>query len=287
MIYKVKGIGHVQQQITFEKFLTASFEKRTKKNPSYSLRAFARDIGVTSSNLSKAMNGSRGFSKETLQIISQRLALNHEEAHLFKSLCESKFAKSKKARSEAAEKLKQALLYNIKIADDKVALISDWHHMAILALMCASDFKSDIGWISDRLLIHEKVTQQAIERLISLGMVQNVQGQFKTTGNLFIDPKGIPSSAVKEFHHQIIEKADHAIDMQGLDDRDIASIVFSFNKSRMAEAKAKIKKFREEFAIEFGPREGDSNQEVYALAVQFFQISKSKEQKIYISERKT
>lgn len=260
------------QQITFEKILNTSFEKRLKKNPSYSLRAFARDIGVTSSNLSKAMNGQRGFAKDTLQTMSIRLGLNTEETQLFKSLCESKFAKSKKAKQEAAEKLKQALLYNVKIADDKVALISDWYHMAILALMCTSGFKSNIKWIADRLLIHEKIATQAVERLMSLGVVSEVNGQWETTGNLFVDPKGIPSAAVKEFHHQVLKKADDAIDMQGLDDREIASVVFPFSKSKMKEAKERIKKFREDFSLEFS--EGN-NEEVYGLTMHFFQISQN------------
>lgn len=269
----------MNSHITFEHFLNTSFEKRCQRNANYSLRAFARDLGVSSSNLSKAMKGVRGFSKATLEHISSRLGLNKEEAQFFISLCEKKFGKSKKSKVEATEKLKQALLYNVKIADDKVALISDWYHMAVLALMDTYDFQSDTKWIADQLLIHEKVAQKAIERLISLGAVKEQDGKYISTGNLYIDPQGIPSSAVKEFHHQIIKKADESIDVQNLENRDIASVVFAFDKDKMKAAKSKIKKFREEFEIEFGPNKNATNQEVYALGIQFFQLTKFKENK--------
>lgn len=87
-------------------------------------------------------SGARGFSKDTLKQISTRLALSEPERQLLESLCEKQFGKSKKSKEEAEVKLKQALLYQVKIADEKVSLISDWYHMAILALMDSNSFKS-------------------------------------------------------------------------------------------------------------------------------------------------
>ena len=266
-------------QLTFEKYLTTVFEKRCQKNPHYSMRAFARDLGIPSANLSRAMSGARGFSAETLKQVSNRLALNADESMLLKSLCEKQFSKSKKIKEAATIKLKQAFLYQVKVADEKVSLISDWYHMAILALMDSNTFKSDIKWIAEQLNIHEKIAESAIERLISVGAIKKDNDKLISTGNLFIDPQGVPSSAVKDFHHQIIKKADEAIDMQGLDDRDIASLVMCFDKSKMKEAKEEIRKFREHFEAKFGPNENANHQEVYAMGIQFYQVTKFKENK--------
>ena len=266
-------------ELTFEKYLTSIFEKRCQRNQSYSLRAFARDLGIPSANLSRAISGSRGFSKITLKQISTRLALSEQERQLLESLCEKQFGKSKKTKIDAEIKLKQVLLYQLKIADEKVSLISDWYHMAILALIDSNSFKSDFKWIGEELNLHEKVVVQAIDRLISVGAIKKENEQFISTGNLFVDPRGIPSAAVKDFHHQIIKKADEAIDMQGLEDRDIASLVMCFDKSKMKAAKEKIRKFREEFETEFGPSDKDQHQEVYAMGIQFYQVTKFKENK--------
>lgn len=268
---------NTSHQLTFEKYLTNIFEKRCHKNASYSLRAFARDLGIPSANLSRALSGTRGFSKNTLKQISTRLSLSEPERHLLETLCEKQFGKSKKLKERAEVKLKQALLYQVKIADEKVSLISDWYHMAILALMDSNSFKSDTKWISEQLNIHEKVVDSAMERLISVGAIKKENNKLISTGNLFVDPRGVPSSAVKEFHHQIIKKADESIDMQGLEDRDISSLVMCFDKSKMKAAKEKIRKFREEFEAEFGPSEKATEQEVYAMGLQFYQITKFKE----------
>lgn len=265
--------------LTFEKYLNSIFERRYQKNSSYSLRAFARDMGIPSANLSRALNGSRGFSKKTLEQVSKKLELNKEESSLLELLCEKQFSKSTKSKQDAALKLKQALLYQYQIANDKVSLISDWYHMAILAMMDSNHFQSDYTWIASQLGVHAKVAEQAVERLISVGAIRKEQDQLVSTGNLFVDPKGIPSTAVKDFHHQIIKKADEAIELQNLEDRDIASMVLCFDKAKMKAAKEKIRKFREEFDAEFAPTKTDTEQAVYGLGIQFFQITKFNELK--------
>ena len=44
------------------KFLTDHYLNRKEKNPSYSLRAFARDIGISVTQLSRALNRERDIS---------------------------------------------------------------------------------------------------------------------------------------------------------------------------------------------------------------------------------
>ena len=221
------------------------------------------------------MGGQRGFSPKTLDSIGKRLSLNNSELALLQALCAKQFSRSKKVKEAAAVQIKSARLYQVHIADKNVGLISDWYHIAILALMDSNEFESDVKWIAERLNIHEKVAEQAIERLIAVGAIQKQNENLISTGNLFVDPKDIPSSAVKEFHHQIIKKANDAIDIQGLDNRDVASLVMCFDKNKMKQAKERIKKFREEFEVEFAPEKKASEQEVYALGIQFFQLSKN------------
>ena len=263
-------------EMTFQRYLSNAFEKRCLKNPSYSLRAFARDLGVPPTNLSNALNGTRGFSEKTLDQMSKKLSLNSEEAQLLKALSQREFSKSKKIKSEAIEKIKSALLYQLKLADEKLSLISDWYHLAIMALTETKDFHSDHAWIAERLGLHIKIVDQAMERLLAVGALKKENGHYISIGNFFIDPKGIPSRSVRDFHHQILQKADEALEMQDLENRDFSSVLFNLDKSKMTQAKNKLKKFREEFIQEFSADETTSakNQEVYSMAFQLFQITK-------------
>lgn len=267
-----------QREITFQKYLKNAFEKRCLKNPSYSLRAFARDLDVPAANLSNALNGTRGFSQETIEKISRKLSLSYEETQFLKSLCLKDFSKSKKNKEDAVQKIKEAFLYQVQLSDQKVNLISDWYHLAIMALLDTKDFDSDHEWIAERLGLHRKVIDQAIERLISIDAIKKVNGLYQTTGHFFVDPKDIPSRAVREFHRQILAKADEALEMQDVQNREFATVLMNLDKNKLKAAKEKIKKFREEFVEEFTPDKESAvqHQEVYSISLQLFQITKNR-----------
>lgn len=264
-------------QLNLKKYLRTTFEARCQRNARYSLRSFARDLGVSASNISRVMNGKRGFSNKTLEKISNRLALNESESELMLLLSKKQFGKSKKSKDEASLKLKKALIYQVKMTDDKFAVIADWYHLALLALMDRPDYQSNIKWMAQQLSLHDKIVEQALERLIDAGAVKKSKEGWTSTGNLFIDPKNIPSSAAKTFHQQVLKKADEALYNQGLEDRDFASIIMCFDKAKMKLAKQKIKKFREDFEAEFGPSENVQQPEVYAFGMQLFQLTKIKD----------
>ena len=57
--------------------------KRQKANPSYSLRAFARDLGMDPSTLSAILKGKRAFPVKSCEQISQALNLSPMEKQYF------------------------------------------------------------------------------------------------------------------------------------------------------------------------------------------------------------
>ena len=65
------------------------FDKRKRKNSSYSLNAFARYIGLQPSKLSEALNGKRGLSAVTGRKIANSLQFTDFEASYFICLIEA------------------------------------------------------------------------------------------------------------------------------------------------------------------------------------------------------
>lgn len=263
--------------INFQKYLRDAFERRCLKNPHYSMRAFARDLGVPSANLSNAMNGKRGFSAETLEKMAKKLSLNLEEKKFFKWLCEKDFSRSKKVKEDAEVKVHETLMYESHMTSEKAALVSDWYHLAILALSETKDFQSKPDWIAERLGLHVTVVEQALARLVEANALKIQGKKFVSTGNFFVDPKGIPSRSVREFHSQILKKAEDALEMQNLETREFASVLMCLDKSKMSAAKEKMRQFREEFVREFSATHETSakEQEVYTVALQLFQMTKN------------
>src|SRR5437868_10916749 len=67
----------------FRTFLEQELTRRSSANPNYSLRAFARDLGVDSSFLSKLLNGKRSMTARTIYTLAPRLALSEEQIQGF------------------------------------------------------------------------------------------------------------------------------------------------------------------------------------------------------------
>lgn len=67
----------------FSDLIRDQFHIRALKNPSYSLRAFARDIGLSSGGLSDILTKKSGLSESKAQIIAEKLFTNTEERSFF------------------------------------------------------------------------------------------------------------------------------------------------------------------------------------------------------------
>ena len=65
---------------TASEFLMTTFNERKDKNPRYSLRAFARSLGVSSGQLSEILSGKRPLSHKLARRIAIALALTEEES---------------------------------------------------------------------------------------------------------------------------------------------------------------------------------------------------------------
>jgi plasmid maintenance system antidote protein VapI len=61
-------------------YLISIFRERKDKNPRYSLRAFARSLGVSSGQLSEILSGKRPLSHKLARRITVALALTDEES---------------------------------------------------------------------------------------------------------------------------------------------------------------------------------------------------------------
>src|SRR4051812_14823439 len=68
----------------FVDLLKTELSTRCKVNPRYSLRAFSAHLGVTSSFLSKLLNGKRPLTEKTLLKMAEKLALSPQQTQEFR-----------------------------------------------------------------------------------------------------------------------------------------------------------------------------------------------------------
>ncbi|MGZ3771103.1 MAG: TIGR02147 family protein [Bdellovibrio sp.] len=255
-------------------FFNSVWECRKTRNPRYSLRAYARDLGMPASKLSQILRGRCGLSETRAREIAEKMGLSTAEKDIFATMVATKHSRSDFARKKAQQKLENFLSHASyrTLSLDAFKIISDWYHLAILELTDIVDFRSDPKWIARRLQIPLKITKEAIDRLLEFGLLDRKNdGTFFQTDVFLQTPSGIPSLELRKHHSQILSKADEALTKVPVELREFSSTTFTISESQIALLKKQLQEFRKSFATE-ATNAATSKERVYCLSMQFFPL---------------
>lgn len=239
--------------------------KMQVKNPRFSLRAFAKQLGLQSGTLSLVLLGKRKISTRLGKKISNALGFDPaKEAKLLASL-----------KSDSPQKIRN--LKTLQLASDQFLLLKDWRHFAVLSLMNTVGFKPNEKWISKRLNIGIKEAKETWKRLLRLELVsEDSKGVHRPCFDRIKTEDDRLSLALQHSHIEGLRQAEEAISTP-LSDREYNWVVFAVQKQDMPKLKNKIRKFREEVIEEFGMQKNAD--EVYRMNVQLFPYSKPIQEK--------
>jgi uncharacterized protein (TIGR02147 family) len=255
----------------YRHYLRDVLEDRSRRNQSYSLRAFARDLGMSAARLSEVLNHKKGLSVEAGSHIAEALGLNRKETQYLCDLVQLRHARSESARKIASARIKcQSVKEPKQLADDIFYVISEWYHFAILELTFIDGFKSDVKWIARSLLISQAKAKLATNRLIRLGLLQKVKGTLVKTDKYLTTSDGIPSEAIRHLTRQLLQKAGDALEVQPIDDRDFSTVTMAIDKNRIPEAKRIIADCRRAL---IDLLESGCQTDLYCFSAQLFRIS--------------
>lgn len=247
----------------FRSFLQSELVRRTKQNPKYSLRAFARFLGVQSGYLSNVLRGERRVTGQVIQKFGLKLGLSPKELE--------KFEKGLAGYSSPADI--QTAEYK-QMAYDHFKVISDWHHFAILELALIKDFNPTAKWISKVLGISLIEAQDAIERLIRLRYIEVKQNGswLLMDGNTTTLGTEATSSALRKVQRQFLEMAILALEEVPIEKRDQTAMTMAIDSTLLPQAKEKITKFRRELCSFL--ESGKKRDSVYQLSVSLYPVTK-------------
>jgi transcriptional regulator with XRE-family HTH domain len=256
----------------FQNLLNKELSKRTRKNPSYSLRAFAKHLEVSPSALSAMMSGKRPITKKSVQNLGLRMGLS------IKKIEEIILGLNLKL-SSTTHKLPD--FHEIKM--DQLSILSDWYNLTILELMKLKDFQPNENYIASKLGISIFDTRSAIDVLQRTGILEiTKKGQWidKSAGFTHSLPKEETTAIKKRLQQQFFEKALQAISDIEYSKRDHTGMTMAIAEEDLPLARTLITKFRRELSQLLESR-GKPNQ-VYHLSIGLFpftkEIKKIKEQ---------
>ena len=252
--------------------LKQEFTDRQLRNSRYSLRAFARDLGVTPSTMSEVLSGKSGLSLPVARRMALKLRLAPQDMDHFCALVEYNHAKSPARREQALSRIKAADNYQSlnKISLDRFQMIADWFHLAILELTKIAGFRGTLTWVARRLAIKETLVAEAVARLDKLGLIRQTEATFELVHENNAVPGGMPSGALREYYRQLAEKANRALATQELRERDFSSLILAMPTSRIPVAKRMLSDFLQKMDKEMQRDEPADG--LFCLSLQLFRL---------------
>ena len=240
----------------FRFLVQREFVNRCRKNPKYSLRAFAKSLGIEASPLSAMLRGKRPISAQMRRRLGLALGMDLEEVEQLQS-------------NRKSVPLQQLAL-------DAYAVIADWYHYAILELIKVEGFKGDLDYIAKALNISRTEAHIAVERLKRLDLLETDDKWIDTSADGLLSNinDDLTSHAHKKLQKQILEMSIKALEELPTQVRNHTSMTMAINPEDLPEAKRRIQDFRRELCAFFESNKKPT--QVYHLGVSLYPVSKEK-----------
>lgn len=246
-------------------FVRGALTRKRERNPSYSLRAMARDLGVSHTYLSLVINGRKGISPHQASWMGDALKMD--------AATKEHFVRSAAAGVASAPALPKRVVKFLTFDVESRKLPRDWHHFAIADLTLTSSFRPSPTWIGKRLGISARQAREALDRLRELGFLERTPDGWRKTQAFLQFSARRSTPALRRFHRTMISKALAALQSPRKADferRDITGAMIAVNPEKLVEAKRKIASFRKQMIRLLG--DGECT-ELYQLNVQLFPLS--------------
>ncbi len=237
-----------------------------RKNPLYSMRAFAKKMGISVGGVSSFLSGKSDYSVEMLErIVSSIVSSPEERKHILKEY-------NVLLVDQLRERTKSSNYSYRILNDDEMSFIKDWYHYAILFLTKTKDFRLDILWISKRLGISSEEVESALSRLLHLKLIVINDDQTITlTENYVKTSDDIASQTIRIMHKQMLYLASEAIDKVPVELRDITSLTVPVDLKKLPKAKEIIRKCQDDLMAILS---GDDMTDVYHVLFSLYPVTK-------------
>ncbi len=261
--------------------LKEAWEGKRRKNPAYSLRAFARDIGLAPSKLSLVLRGEARLGIDHAYRVASKIGLSAQDEEAFRLSAVIEVTSNPELQSDYVQRLQQVLGQNesAQLSLDVFRAISDWYHIPLLVLI--DQPSEDLGTpaLARRLGISTTEVDCALDRLNRLQLIERdvESNRWKRVDGFNQIVCMRRDEAMRKFHRQMYQKGMQTIDAHQADERVIGTETFALSPSRLKELERKVVEFKQEVSnwVDAGPIEKNDSvtTEVYHLQVHCFRIT--------------
>ncbi len=262
----------------YRTLLQQEFQAIKTRNKAFSLRAFAKHIGLSPSRLSEVLSGKHDLAMKSAAHIAQNLQYDSVKTEYFVNLVQIRTIADLKEKERVLEKVDLYLKRRLEpheLSEDEFRAISEWQHLAIVTAAELNRFDGCVDRIAAALEISTDIAWKAVYRLEKLGLLELKDNRVKVLQATTQTKTGPVSIAYRRFHAQLLQKAILSVSQDPMPIRSVNATVLSFSASRMQEAKDFIADCRHRFVERFA-EEGNGDQ-VYAASFVLFPLTRDLE----------
>lgn len=255
------------------RILQNEFQQRKQKNKKYSLRAFAKFLGVSHALLSLVFLKKKGLSLKMAEKISAKLALSHLERNIFVSSVEKCFSRSANKKTKAGQVLKELQKQKQfkSLTQDTVSQIDHWAYVAVFEAIYSKKALTtkELCFFFDQ---KPSLIIKVVTYLQEISAIADENGTFSAISSSLQTSNDIPAKAMVSYHISMAQKAISAIQQQPVHMREFQNAILTVNQESLGEAKKMIRNFIHDFNTRFYV-DNDTSQ-LYSLFVSFFKMGK-------------
>lgn len=240
----------IYQYTDYRKFLRDYYEKRKKKDKSFSYQRFAGCAGFkTKTFLFNVVKGGKPLSKNRIINLALAMGLNKKETDYFETLVNFNQAKTVKEKDYYYHKLQSGSgkSRTAMLRTSQHEFYSRWYHLAVRELLNILDFRGDFKALAKSVDPPISVSQakKSVQLLKELGLVEKLaSGRYRQTDKVMTTGDEVVSLAVQKYHKENLAMALESIDRHTRDERDISCITCSVSGKGFEKIKSEIQLFR-------------------------------------------
>lgn len=259
-------------------YMRESLAEIKKRNPAFSLRAWAKQLGMKSHGpLHAIINKQRKVPKNLVPTLITTLKLNTKEAKYFEAMVDFQRAKKLEEIEYYKNKLHELSPNTLRQIDDidRYKAITDPSHIIISEMSQLKNFEHSPAWIKTHLRqsINLKDIEDILNRLESLEILEPKKNKtLKKKDNIYTK-YDIKNETVQRYHKEVSTYAINEISKQDVLDREFNALSFNIKKKDLTQIKEAIRTFVNDLVTEY-EAEAHKGDETYQLNVQFFSLTK-------------
>lgn len=263
----------------FSKYLRSDWQLRRQEDHSFSLRKYARLLGIDATALSRIVKGERRVTIDTFLRIAAKLQMSAQQIEFFqRGLTGQRGRPPAEARAGRVADPSGQTHYEL-LEEEVSEALSHWYLTAILETAYLDDFVPDPRWIARRLGISELEVKIGLKQLLSLGLIEmRPEGGWTEKFGHFTNINGkFTSAAKRSLQKELLRKALEAVDSVDFDRRDQTSLTFAVDAELLGEARELITRFRRD--LNQLMQKTPVRDQVYQLTVSLFPLTTPKHNK--------